>query len=158
MAGIRLSVMCLKLKADQLHPHDYSTHRQTPWTDNDFSLLFAALSKAEPLISTAARQKLTLTLTHDLDPDLWPWPWPLTLTLKQGNIEVQTQFLAFDLWPTTLTYNPNLAKVKVDPIPKIKVVGQTVQPWEVGQTDGWMDRQADRQMDGWTWSPSLRGR
>ncbi len=33
-----------KLKADQPHPCDYSTHRQTPWTDNDSSLLFAALS------------------------------------------------------------------------------------------------------------------
>ncbi len=33
----------LQLKADRPHPHDYSTHRQTPWTDNDSSLLFAAL-------------------------------------------------------------------------------------------------------------------
>ncbi len=24
------------LKADQPHPRDYSTHRQTPWADNDF--------------------------------------------------------------------------------------------------------------------------
>ncbi len=38
----------------------------------------------------------------------------LTLTLKQGNSD---QWMAFDLdlRPTTLTYNPNLAKVKVDP-------------------------------------------
>ena len=27
----------LALKADRWHPHDYSTHRQTPWTDNDSS-------------------------------------------------------------------------------------------------------------------------
>ena len=40
--------------------HDYSTHRQTPWTDNDPSLLFAALGKAKPLISTATRQKFDL--------------------------------------------------------------------------------------------------
>ncbi len=34
-----------KLKADRPHPRDYSTHRQTPWTDNDSSLPFAALGK-----------------------------------------------------------------------------------------------------------------
>ncbi len=51
--------------------------------------------------------------TFDLDIDLWHWP----LHLKQGKSDVKTQFLAFDLdlWPTTLTYNPSLAKVKVDP-------------------------------------------
>ncbi len=70
------------IKSDRPHPRDYSPHRQTPWTDND-SLLFAALGKAEPLISTATRQKFdlelspcpmtltpTLTLTFDLDLDL----------------------------------------------------------------------------------------
>ncbi len=30
----------LKLKADRPYSCDYSTHRQTPWTDNDSSLLF----------------------------------------------------------------------------------------------------------------------
>ncbi len=50
------------LKADRPHPRDYLTHRQTPWTDNDSSLLFAALGKAEPLISTAAHQKFDLDL------------------------------------------------------------------------------------------------
>ncbi len=38
--------------------------------------------------------------------------------------EVKTQFLAFDndldLWPPTLTYSPNLARVKVDPCAKIQ--------------------------------------
>ncbi len=29
------------LKADRPHPRDYSTHRQTPRTDNDPSLLFS---------------------------------------------------------------------------------------------------------------------
>ena len=52
-------------------------------------LLFAALGKAQPLILTAARRKF------DLDP--WPRPQPLTLTLKQGNNDVKTQFLTFDL-------------------------------------------------------------
>ncbi len=37
----------LKLKADRLHPRDHSTHRQTPWTDNDSSLLFVARGKAK---------------------------------------------------------------------------------------------------------------
>ncbi len=47
---------------------------------------------------------------------LWPWPRPLTLTQKQCNSDVKTQFLAFglDLWHTTLTFNHNLARVKVD--------------------------------------------
>ncbi len=88
--------MC-KLKADRLHPHDYSTHR--PWTDNDsFLLLFSALGKAEPQISTTAHQKFEI--------DLWPWPLTLTptfdldLTLKQNTI--------FCIWPWPLTYDPDL--------------------------------------------------
>ncbi len=36
-------ITLFKLKADRLHPHDYSTHRQTPWTDNDSSFLFSGL-------------------------------------------------------------------------------------------------------------------
>ena len=42
-----------KFEADPPHPHDYSTHRQTPWTDDDSSFLFAALGKAEPLKATS---------------------------------------------------------------------------------------------------------
>ncbi len=93
----------------------FNTQTNT-WTDNDSSLLFAALGKAEPLMSTATCQKF------DLDLDRLPWARPLTLTLKQGNSEVKTRILAFDpdLWPTTLTYNPNLAKVKVDPRTRIQ--------------------------------------
>ncbi len=52
----------LLLKADRPHPRDYSTHRQTPWTDKVSTLLFAALGKAEPLISTATHQKFDLEL------------------------------------------------------------------------------------------------
>ncbi len=107
-------------------------------------MLFAALGKAEPLISTAAR-------------DPWPWPRPLTLTLtltlKQGNSDVKTQFLALDLdlWPTTLTYNPIL--VKVDPHAKNQ--GR----WSNGLA---ARAQTDKRTDGRTLpsalSPSLRGR
>ena len=48
-----------KLKANRNRPHlrDKSTHRKIPRTDNDSSLLFVALGKAEPLVPTAARQK-----------------------------------------------------------------------------------------------------
>jgi len=41
-----------------------------------------------------------------------------------------------DLCTTTLTYNPRLAKIKVDPHAKIKVKGQTVQTGERPQTNG----------------------
>jgi len=44
-----------------------------------------------------------------------------------------TGLFDLDLWPTTLTHNHRLAKVKFDPHAKIKVKGQTVQ---TGQTDG----------------------
>ncbi len=50
------------LKADRPHPCDKSTHRQIPRTDNDSTLLFVALGKAEPLISTAACQRFDLDL------------------------------------------------------------------------------------------------
>ncbi len=60
-----------------------------------------------------------------IDFDLLPWPviLTLTLTLKWGNSDVNTQFLSFDLdlWPTTLTYNPGLFHVKVDPHAKNQV-------------------------------------
>ncbi len=67
-----------KLKAVWPHPHKHSTHRQTPWTDNDSSLLFVAVGKARNLTLTLDLEAwcwpLTLTLTFHLDPDLWPWP------------------------------------------------------------------------------------
>ena len=96
-------------------------------------------------------------MTFDLD----LWLWPLTLTSKQVERQQNMSkhiFSQFDLelWPTTLTYNPNLAKVKVDPhatnqdaitdaIKQIKqmrypTVGQTVQKLErKQQTDGRTD-------------------
>ena len=51
-------------------------------------------------------EHLTLTLNCDLDSQPWP------LTSKQ--FERQSWF-DLDLWPTTLIYNPSLAKVKVNP-------------------------------------------
>ena len=80
--------------------------------------------------------------------DLWPWPRPLTLTLKQGNGDARTGFLAFDLdlWPTTLTYNPRLARVKVDPHAKNqgqRSNGSHRRARTHRHTDRWTDRQTD---------------
>ena len=68
-----------------------------------------------------------LTLTLEFDLDLWHWPLHLTLTLisseKTLKPDVKHDLSQFDLdlWPTTLIYNPNLAKVKVDPHAKNQV-------------------------------------
>ncbi len=60
--SIDFSVSSPKLNANQPHLCDYLTHRQTPWTDNDSSLLFAVLGRPEPLLLTAAHQKFDLDL------------------------------------------------------------------------------------------------
>ena len=64
------------IKADRPDLRDYSTHRQTPSTDNDSFLLFAAFSKAKPLISTAAHREFDFDLEHDLDTGLLLLPDP----------------------------------------------------------------------------------
>ena len=46
MKGSSILLLHYQLKADRPHLRDYSTHGQTPWTDNYSSLLFAALGKA----------------------------------------------------------------------------------------------------------------
>jgi len=56
--------------------------------------------------------------------------------LVQTGEHKQFSLFDLDLWPTTLTYNPRLTKVKVDPHAKIKVKGQTVQTGERPQTNG----------------------
>ena len=63
---------------------------------------------------------------------------------------VKLHFLAFDLdlWPTILTCNPNLAKVKVNLHIKYQGHRQTVQPWERTQADRWMDGQTDGLLKG----------
>ena len=73
------------LKANRPHPHDYSTHRQIPSTVNDSSLLFVALGKAEPLISSSAHQKVTVQ------------PWERTLTDRQtdGRYQVSSYIGGF---------------------------------------------------------------
>ncbi len=55
--------------------------------------------QAESLITTVMHQACDL--------NLWPWPQKV----NGSNSDVQTRFLTFDLdfWPTTLTFNPNLA-------------------------------------------------
>ena len=137
---------------------------QILWTDNDPSLLSTDPGKAEPLISTAACQKFDF----DLWPWAWPWPWPvtltrpltltLTLTLKQGNSDVKTRLLTFDLdiWLTTLTYNPTLAKVKVDLYTEYqgrRSNGPAVRAHTDKQINGRTDRQTDRRTLPSTLSP-----
>ena len=48
-----------------------------------------------------------------------------------------------DHLPTTLTFNPSPAKVKFELHPKIKVLGQTVETGELGQTHRSTDRRTD---------------
>ena len=59
--------------------------------------------------------------------------------LVQTGEHKQFSLFDIDLWPTILTYNPRLAKVKGDPHAKIKVKGQTVQTGERPQTNGRTD-------------------
>ncbi len=78
-------------------------------TDNHLGLVMVVVA----LYCT--RQSRALNIDR-CAPEIWPWLRPLTLTLRQCNSDVKTWFLALDLdnWPTTLTYNPNLAKAKFD--------------------------------------------
>ncbi len=93
-----------------------------------------------------------LTLTFDLR------PWPLTLKqekmMTNSNVKQHVQsLLDLDLWPSTLTYNPNLDRVKIDPHAKDQG------PRSNGST---MGAQTDKHTNGRTLastlSPSLRGR
>ena len=62
--------------------------------------------------------------------------WVLISTAPNHWFKRKRNFSLFNLylWPTTLTYNPRLAKVKVDPYAKNQ--GQTVQTGECPQTNG----------------------
>ncbi len=91
-------------------------------TDNNLGLvmllmaLYRTRQSQAPNINRCAPENWPwpLTLTRDLGSWAWPRHLTLTLTLKQGNSDIKTRFLAFDLWPMTLPYNLNLAKVKVN--------------------------------------------
>ncbi len=104
------------LKADRPHQHDcLHTSSDYRHTDKHLRLVMSTLcpllhsAKPSPYYRPLGTRNLTLTLTRPLTLTL--------LTLKQYNCDVITQFLAgdLDLWPTTLTYSPTLARVKVDP-------------------------------------------
>ncbi len=75
-----------------------------------------------------------LTLTYDLDPTLTQ---PLTLTLMQGISDVKTWFFTFDIrpWPTM----PACLRQRSTRLQKINVLGQTVQPGELGNSNGRTD-------------------
>ncbi len=62
----------IQLKADRPHLHDYLTHRQMPWTDDDSSLFFAALGKAKQESSDRQTDRHTngQTLPITLSPSL----------------------------------------------------------------------------------------
>ncbi len=135
----------LKLKADRARPH-----RQTPWNDNDSFLLFSALGKAEPILSTTSCQKL------DLDPDLWPWPWPLALTLKQGNSEVKIRF--FCIWPWPLPYELGLQSQPSQDQgrPSYQKSRSKVKWFSRECVDWWRDGRTDSRTDGRTDGRTLR--
>ncbi len=87
-----------------------------------------------------------LNLTFDFYPrtltfDLLPWPQN---KLQDKKISCHNTFSQFDLdlWPTTLTYNPNLAKVKVDPHAKNEGHRSNISSMR-----GLTDRRADRRTD-----------
>ncbi len=88
----------------------------------------------------AEPRHLTITLTCDID--LWPWPVTLTPGMT-SNSDVQKLFF-FCIWPWPLTYDvdqhsqPSLGQGQPH-MPKIKVMGQTVQQGEHTQTNRRMD-------------------
>ena len=83
------------------------------------SLLY--LTNPSTTIDHSAPVEKSSTTTFDLDLEHWPWPRTFDLDLKQVKRQqkVMSKHVSLlfdvDLWPTTLTYNPSLAKVKIDP-------------------------------------------
>ncbi len=116
IAYIIMIMTRLALKADRPHPRNYP-HMWPDYrhTDKHFRLIMTLIALCRTWQSRAPNRNMTLTF--DLDPRGWPRPLTLTLTFeKQGNMS-KHDILQFDLdlWPTTMTYNPTLAWVKVDP-------------------------------------------
>ncbi len=70
----------LKIKTDQPHPHDYSTHRQTPSTDNERAHWRTLPSTLSPCFAKATQSiKLDLLITVSKKPpgitSLWIQRW-----------------------------------------------------------------------------------
>ncbi len=128
--------ICLLIKDTQTKPADRSW---PSFTSNLRVIAFCCTRQAEPLISTATRQ------TFDLDP---------TLTSKQGKRQLTVMSkhdfehltLTFDLrpWPTIPAYS----RSRSASMPKIKVKGQTVLPWELWQTNKQTNTQTHGRTDG----------
>ena len=136
-----------------------------PWDEHSMMLfksvpelcfigLFAVLDKA--------------TIDHSAPLEKWhlersALPGPLTLTSKQferqQNVMSKHIFSQYDLdiWPTTLTYNPNLAKVKVNPHAKNQGRRSNGSSRRV-QTDKRINGQTNKQTLPNVLSPLLRGR
>ena len=139
--------MRTQLKADWPHPRNYP-HKPTDnrHTDKHLRLVMVLIvllhsPKSSPWYRPLGARKSTLTF--DLDPDRWPWN-KVTVMSKR--------FLGFDLWPMTLTYNPNLYKVKVDLHTKYQ--GRTSNSRERGtdwryQVHYWASLRVIREQGGW---------
>ncbi len=100
------------------------------------SLLHSA--KLSPWYRLLHDRNLTLTLSMTLT---WPLTLTLTSTSKLGNSDVKNT--NFGIWPTTLTYNTKLAKVKVN----LQTKQQCCRSKSSGVrvvTDRQMDRRTDR--------------
>ncbi len=99
----------LKLKAERPHPGNYSTHRQRPWTDHHPNIDRCVLE----IWLWSLTLSVTLTSTFDLD-STFDFDLDHDLRARQQSCQNTIFTIDLDLWPTTLTYNPNLAKVKVN--------------------------------------------
>jgi len=62
--------------------------------------------------------------------------WGIQFSFISARSNIYISLFHLYLWPTTLTYNPRLAKSRSLLMPKIKVKGQTVQTGERPQTNG----------------------
>ncbi len=75
------------------------------------------------------------------------WPWPLTLKQveRPQRCDVKTQCFPVWAWPTTFTYNPNLANVKVNSHAKYQ--GCRSEQFSRESLDKKTHKQRDRRMD-----------
>ena len=81
-------------------------------------VIFLSTRQAKPIYRPL--RDMRIDKMPDLDLGIWPWPltlaWVFDLDLISSEKMLRHDLSQFDLdlWPTTSTYNPNLAKVKVD--------------------------------------------
>ncbi len=114
-----------------MHPRYY------PYTLPDYRHTDKHLRLVMTLIS------LFFTRSPNIDccaPEIWPWPLTLTLTFYLKARQQWCQNMIFDIWPWSLTYDLDLqSQSRSTSIPKINVVGQTVQTGSNRQTNKWTE-------------------